>query len=195
MALAAPARWRGPWRWTSPLAGSRPFVNHPRAPACYVDMVNARRQLERVPWAGRLAEGRRASSACLRQQPAARTGPSTGETPAGYGCIFAGKLQVRGRRAWRPAYRPDLADGWAGTSAGRRGPAVLARSRLVAAVLTGTLGRSPGVSLVASPDRSTSRAAEAASASGCPPTAKVAHRRIRVSSTASTRRRLVVYRK
>jgi undecaprenyl-diphosphatase len=39
-----------------------------------------------------------------------------------------------------PAYRPDLADGWLDIRVVEAG--VLARSRLVAAVLTGTLGRS-----------------------------------------------------
>jgi undecaprenyl-diphosphatase len=39
-----------------------------------------------------------------------------------------------------PAYRPDLADGWLDIRVVEA--AVLARSRLVAAVLTGTLGRS-----------------------------------------------------
>jgi hypothetical protein len=39
-----------------------------------------------------------------------------------------------------PAYRPDLADGWLHIRVVEA--AVLARSRLVAAVLTGTLGRS-----------------------------------------------------
>jgi hypothetical protein len=101
----------------------------------YVDLVNARRQLEGV------------------------LGKRLAEVVALIGVLRRGRpqelvLDGRRRRLWlyfagncryvpqgtAPAYRPDLADGWLDIRVIEA--AVLARSRLVAAVLTGTLGRS-----------------------------------------------------
>lgn len=116
------------------LAGSRPFVNT-SSTGVYVDMVNARRQLEGV------------------------LGKRLAEVVALIGVLWHSRphelvLDGRRRRLWlyfagncryepsgmAPAYRPDLADGWLDIRVVEA--AVLARSRLVAAVLTGTLGRS-----------------------------------------------------
>ena len=116
------------------LAGSRPFVNT-SSTGVYVDLVNARRQLEGV-LGKRLAEVVALIGVLRRGLP--------------HELILDGKR----RRLWlyfagncryepqgmAPAYRPDLADGWLDIRVVEA--AVLARSRLVAAVLTGTLGRS-----------------------------------------------------
>jgi undecaprenyl-diphosphatase len=116
------------------LAGSRPFVNT-SSTGVYVDMVNARRQLEGV-LGKRLAEVVALIGVLRHSRPHELV------------------LDGRRRRLWlyfagncryeppgmAPAYRPDLADGWLDIRVVEA--AVLARSRLVAAVLTGTLGRS-----------------------------------------------------
>ena len=116
------------------LAGSRPFVNT-SSTGVYVDMVNARRQLERV-LGRRLAE------------VVALIGVLRHSLPHelvldGRRCrlwlYFAGNCRYE-PPGMAPAYRPDLADGWLDIRVVEA--AVLARSRLVAAVLTGTLGRS-----------------------------------------------------
>ena len=116
------------------LAGSRPFVNT-SSTGLYVDLVNARRQLEGV-LGKRLAEVVALVGVLRRGRP--------------HELILDGKR----RRLWlyfagncryepqgmAPAYRPDLADGWLDIRVVEA--AALARSRLVAAVLTGTLDRS-----------------------------------------------------
>ena len=116
------------------LVGDRPFVNT-SSTGVYVDLVNARRQLEGV------------------------LGKRLAEVVALIGVLRRGRphelvLDGRRRRLWlyfagncryvphgtAPAYRPDLADGCLDIRVAEA--TVLARSRLVAAVLTGTLGRS-----------------------------------------------------
>ena len=116
------------------LVGGRPFVNT-SSTGVYVDLVNARRQLEGV------------------------LGKRLAEVVALIGVLRRGRphelvLDGRRRRLWlyfagncryvpqgmAPAYRPDLADGCLDIRVVEA--TVLARSRLVAAVLTGTLGRS-----------------------------------------------------
>jgi undecaprenyl-diphosphatase len=115
-------------------AGSRPFVNT-SSTGLYVDLVNARRQFEGV-LGKRLAEVVALIGVLRRGRP--------------HELILDGKR----RRLWlyfagncryvpqgmAPAYRPDLADGWLDIRIVEA--TALARSRLVAAVLTGTLGRS-----------------------------------------------------
>ena len=115
-------------------AGSRPFVNT-SSTGLYVDLVNARRQFEGV------------------------LGKPLADVVALIGALRRGRpheliLNGRRRRLWlyfagncryvphgtAPAYRPDLADGWLDIRIVEA--TVLARSRLVAAALTGTLGRS-----------------------------------------------------
>jgi diacylglycerol kinase family enzyme len=116
------------------MAGGRPFVNT-SSTGLYADLVNGRRQLEGV-LGKRLAEVVALIGVLRRGRP--------------HELILDGKR----RRLWlyfagncryepqgmAPAYRPDLADGWLDIRIVEA--AVLARSRLVAAVLTGTLGRS-----------------------------------------------------
>ena len=116
------------------LAGSRPFVNT-SSTGVYVDIVNARRPLEGV-LGRRLAEVVALIGVLRHSRPHELV------------------LDGRRRRLWlyfagncryeppgmAPAYRPDLADGWLDIRVVEA--AVLARTRLVAAVLTGTLGRS-----------------------------------------------------
>jgi diacylglycerol kinase family enzyme len=116
------------------LAGDRPLVNT-SSTGVYVDMVNARRQL--APVLGKRLAGAVALIGVLR-----------GSHP--HELVLDGKR----RRLWlyfagncryephgmAPAYRPNLADGRLDIRVVEA--TVLARSRLVAAVLTGTLGRS-----------------------------------------------------
>jgi len=116
------------------LVGGRPFVNT-SSTGVYVDLVNARRQLEGV-LGKRLAEVVALIDVPRRGRPHELV------------------LDGRRRRLWlyfadncryvpqgtAPAYRPDLADGCLDVRVVEA--TVLARSRLVAAVLTGTLGRS-----------------------------------------------------
>jgi undecaprenyl-diphosphatase len=116
------------------LAGERPFINT-SSTGVYVDMVNARRQLE--PVLGKRLAAVVALIDVLR-----------GSRP--HELVLDGKR----RRLWLyfagnsryepqgmvPAYRPNLADGCLDIRVVEA--TVLARSRLVAAVLTGTLGRS-----------------------------------------------------
>jgi undecaprenyl-diphosphatase len=116
------------------LAGDRPFVNT-SSTGVYADMVRLRRQLDPV------------------------LGKRLAEVAALIGVLRSGRphelvLDGKQRRLWlyfagnccyvpqgtAPAYRRDLADGWLDIRVVEA--AVLARSRLVAAVLTGTLGRS-----------------------------------------------------
>ena len=116
------------------LVGDRPFVNT-SSTGVYVDLVNARRQLEGV-LGKRLAEVVALIGVLRRGQPHELV------------------LDGRRRRLWlyfagncryvpqgtAPAYRPDLADGYLDIRVIEA--TVLARSRLAAAVLTGTLARS-----------------------------------------------------
>jgi undecaprenyl-diphosphatase len=116
------------------LAGDRPFVNT-SSTGVYVDMVNARRQLDPV-LGKRLAE------------VVALIGVLRGGRP--HELVLDGKrrrlwLYFAGNcryepRGMTPAYRPNLADGCLDIRVVEA--TVLARSRLVAALLTGTLGRS-----------------------------------------------------
>jgi undecaprenyl-diphosphatase len=115
------------------VAGRRSFVNT-SSTGVYVDLVRAREQLEGVL-------GRRAASVVALIQVLRRGQP--------HELILDG----RRRRLWlyfagnchyeppgmAPAYRPDLSDGCLDIRVVDAG--LLARSRLVAAVLTGTLGR------------------------------------------------------
>jgi undecaprenyl-diphosphatase len=116
------------------IAAGRSFINT-SSTGVYVDLVHAREQLE-----GRL--GKRPAEVVGLIQALRRSRP--------HELILDG----RRRRLWLyfagncryvpqgtfPAYRPDLADGYLDVRLVEAGP--LARSRLVAAVLAGTLGRS-----------------------------------------------------
>jgi diacylglycerol kinase family enzyme len=116
------------------VAGHRSFINT-SSTGIYVDLVRARERLEN-------ALGRRAAVIIALAQVLRRGRP--------HELILDG----RRRRLWlyfagncryeppgtAPAYRPDLSDGYLDIRVVDAGP--LARSRLVAAVLTGTLGRS-----------------------------------------------------
>ena len=116
------------------LAGGRPFVNT-SSTGVYVDLVNARRQLE--PVLGKRLAGVVALIGVLRQgRPHELVLDSRRRR---LWLFFAGNCRYE-PQGTAPAYRPDLADGWMDVRIVEA--AVLARSRLVAAVLTGTLGRS-----------------------------------------------------
>jgi diacylglycerol kinase family enzyme/membrane-associated phospholipid phosphatase len=115
------------------VAGCRSFINTSSI-GIYVDLVHARERLEP-------ALGRRAAVVVALIQVLRRSRPH--------------ELILDGRRRWlwlyfagncryepagmAPAYRPDLCDGYLDIRVVDAGP--LARSRLVAAALTGTLGR------------------------------------------------------
>lgn len=115
------------------VAGRRSFINT-SSTGVYVDLVHARQELEE-------ALGRRLAVLIALAAVLWRARP--------HELILDG----RHRRLWlyfagncgyeppgtAPAYRPDLADGYLDVRVVDAGP--LARSRLVAAVLTGTLGR------------------------------------------------------
>jgi undecaprenyl-diphosphatase len=116
------------------MVGDRPFVNTSSTGA-YVDLVNARRQLEGV-LGKRLAEVVALISVLRRGQP--RKLVLDGQRRRLW-LYFAGNCRYVPQGA-APAYRPDLADGCLDIRVIEA--TVLARSRLVAAVLTGTLGRS-----------------------------------------------------
>jgi diacylglycerol kinase family enzyme/membrane-associated phospholipid phosphatase len=116
------------------IAGSRPFINT-SSTGVYAELVYARKRLE-DRLGRRLAEVAGLIQVLRRSQP------------------HELMLDGRRRRLWlyfagncryepvgmAPAYRPDLSDGWLDIRVVDAG--VLARSRLVAAVATGTLGRS-----------------------------------------------------
>jgi undecaprenyl-diphosphatase len=116
------------------VAGARSFINT-SSTGVYVDLVHARQELEE-------ALGRRVAVLIALVQVLRRARP--------HELILDG----RHRRLWlyfagncgyeppgtAPAYRPDLADGYLDIRVVDAGP--LARSRLIAAVLTGTLARS-----------------------------------------------------
>jgi len=116
------------------VAGARSFINT-SSTGVYVDLVHARQELEEVL-------GRRAAVLIALVQVLRRARP--------HELILDG----RHRRLWlyfagncgyeppgtAPAYRPDLSDGYLDIRVVDADP--LARSRLIAAVLTGTLARS-----------------------------------------------------
>jgi undecaprenyl-diphosphatase len=116
------------------LAGSRPFVNT-SSTGVYVDLVNARRQFEGV-LGKRLAEVVALIGVLRHSRPHELVLDGRRRRLWLY---FAGNCRYE-PQGMAPAYRPDLADGWLDIRVVEA--AVLARSRLVAAVLTGTLGRS-----------------------------------------------------
>jgi diacylglycerol kinase family enzyme/membrane-associated phospholipid phosphatase len=116
------------------LAGDRPFVNT-SSTGVYVDLVNARRPLEKVL-------GRRLAEVVALIGVLHRSRPHELVLDGRRGRLwlyFAGNCRYE-PQGMAPAYRPDLADGWLDIRVVEA--TVLARSRLVAAVLTGTLGRS-----------------------------------------------------
>src|SRR5260221_9427212 len=145
------------------IAGNRPFVNT-SSTGIYVDLVQAREQLE-----GALGKGPAALIGLIQVLRRARP----------HELILDG----RRRRLWlyfagncryeppgtAPAYRPDLSDGCLDIrviDAGR-----LARSRLMAAVATGTLGRSRVYHSCGRPGRPMSLR-RTAGRSGCPSMAR-----------------------
>jgi undecaprenyl-diphosphatase len=116
------------------LAGNRPFVNT-SSTGVYVDLVHARRRLE--PRLGRrLAEVAALITVLRSSRPHELILDGTRRRLWLY---FAGNCRYE-PQGTAPAYRPDLADGLLDIRIVVA--TVLARSRLVAAVLTGTLGRS-----------------------------------------------------
>ena len=116
------------------VAGARSFVNT-SSTGVYVDLVRARQQLE-----GRL--GRRLAAVVGLIQVLCRSTPHelvlNGQRRRLW-LYFAGNCRYE-PPGMAPAYRPDLCDGCLDIRVVEAG--LLARSRLVAAVLTGTLGRS-----------------------------------------------------
>jgi len=116
------------------LTGDRPFVNT-SSTGVYVDLVNARRPLEEV-LGKRLAEVVALIGVLRHSQPHELVLDGRRRRLWLY---FAGNCRYE-PQGMAPAYRPDLADGWLDIRVVEA--TVLARSRLVAAVLTGTLARS-----------------------------------------------------
>jgi undecaprenyl-diphosphatase len=116
------------------LVGDRPFVNT-SSTGVYVDLVNARRQLEGV-LGKRLAEAIALIGVLRRGRPHELLLDGRRRRLWLY---FAGNCRYA-PQGTAPAYRPDLADGCLDIRVVEA--TVLARSRLVAAVLTGTLDRS-----------------------------------------------------
>jgi undecaprenyl-diphosphatase len=115
-------------------AGGRPFLNT-SSTGVYVDLVHAREQLEELL-------GRRLAEIVALIQVLRRGRPHelilNGRQQRLW-LYFAGNCRYE-PAGMAPAYRPDLADGRLDVRVVHAAP--LARSRLVAAVLTGTLGRS-----------------------------------------------------
>jgi undecaprenyl-diphosphatase len=115
------------------VAGRRPFINT-SSTGVYVDLVRARKDLER-------ALGRRAAVIVALIQVLRRGRPHelilNGRRRRLW-LYFAGNCQYE-PQGTAPAYRPNLSDGYLDIRVVDAGP--LARPRLVAAVLTGTLGR------------------------------------------------------
>jgi diacylglycerol kinase family enzyme len=116
------------------IAAGQPFVNT-SSTGVYVDLVHAREELE-----GRL--GRRPAEVVGLIKVLRRSRPHDlilDGTRRRLWLYFAGNCRYE-PQGTAPAYRPDLSDGYLDVRIveARR----LARSRLVAAVLTGTLGRS-----------------------------------------------------
>ncbi len=115
------------------VAAGRPFVNT-SSTGVYVDLVHARQQLE-----GRL--GKRLAEVVGLIQVLRRSRPHELILDGRHRRLwlyFAGNCRYE-PQGTAPAYRPDLADGCLDVRVVEAGP--LARSRLVAAVATGTLGR------------------------------------------------------
>jgi undecaprenyl-diphosphatase len=115
------------------IAGNRPFINT-SSTGVYVDLVHAREQLEDLL-------GRRPAEVIALIQVLRRSQPHElildGRRRRLW-LYFAGNCRYE-PQGMAPAYRPDLSDGCLDIRLVEAGP--LARSRLVAAVLTGTLGR------------------------------------------------------
>ncbi len=115
------------------VVGRRPFINT-SSTGVYVDLVRAREDLEQ-------ALGRRAAVIVALIQVLRRGRPHelilNGRRRRLW-LYFAGNCQYE-PQGTAPAYRPNLSDGYLDIRVVDAGP--LARSRLVAAVLTGTLGR------------------------------------------------------
>ncbi|MDX6390214.1 MAG: hypothetical protein QOJ73_1277 [Streptosporangiaceae bacterium] len=115
------------------IAGRRSFINT-SSTGVYVDLVHAREQLE-----GRL--GKRPAAVIALIQVLGRSRPHElilDGTRRRLWLYFAGNCRYE-PQGMAPSYRPDLSDGCLDIRVVDAGP--LARSRLVAAVLTGTLGR------------------------------------------------------
>ena len=121
------------------IAAGRSFVNT-SSTGVYVDLVYARQELEGL--LGRRGLGRRLAEVVGLIQVLRRSRPHElilDGRPRRLWLYFAGNCRYE-PQGMAPAYRPDLSDGRLDIRIveARR----LARSRLVAAVLTGTLGRS-----------------------------------------------------
>ena len=115
------------------VAGRRPFINT-SSTGIYVDLVHARERLEP-------ALGRRAAVVVALIQVLRRSRPHElvlDGRRLQLSLYFAGNCRYE-PAGMAPAYRPDLCDGYLDIRVVDAGP--LARSRLVATVLTGTLGR------------------------------------------------------
>ncbi len=115
------------------LAGCRSFLNT-SSTGVYVDLVHEREQLEDLL-------GRRAAVLIALIRVLRRSRPHElilDGSPRRLWLYFAGNCRYE-PQGMAPAYRPDLADGCLDIRVVEAG--FLARSRLVAAVLTGTLGR------------------------------------------------------
>ena len=115
------------------VAGRRTFINT-SSTGVYVDLVRAREQLEN-------ALGRRLAVVVALVRVLRRGRPHelilNGQHRRLW-LYFAGNCRYE-PTGTAPAYRPDLSDGYLDIRVIEAGP--LARSRLVAAVITGTLGR------------------------------------------------------
>jgi diacylglycerol kinase family enzyme len=115
------------------IAGRRTFINT-SSTGVYVDLVRAREQLEN-------ALGRRLAVIIALVRVLRRGRPHElilNGRPRRLWLYFAGNCRYE-PAGTAPAYRPDLSDGYLDIRVVDAGP--LARSRLVAAVVTGTLSR------------------------------------------------------
>jgi undecaprenyl-diphosphatase len=115
------------------VAGHRSFINT-SSTGVYVDLVRARQQLED-------AMGRRLAVIIALVRVLRRARPHELIMDGHHRRLwlyFAGNCRYE-PPGMAPAYRPDLSDGYLDIRVVEAGP--LARSRLVAAVITGTLGR------------------------------------------------------
>ena len=120
------------------IAAGRPFVNT-SSTGVYVDLVHARQELEGL--LGRRGLGRRLAEVVGLIQVLRRSRPHElilDGRRLQLWMYFAGNCRYE-PQGMAPAYRPDLSDGCLDVRIVKAGR--LARSRLVAAVLTGTLGR------------------------------------------------------
>jgi undecaprenyl-diphosphatase len=115
------------------VAGQRSFINS-SSTGIYTDLVHAREQLEP-------ALGRRVAAVAALVQVLRRSRPHQlilNGLNRRMWLYFAGNCRYE-PTGMAPAYRPDLCDGYLDIRVVDAG--ILARSRLVGAVLTGTLGR------------------------------------------------------